>query len=183
MLIIHALSLGRVIFIRTFGNTKLTGGNIMAKGNKKTIAKNKKARHNYFIDQTLEAGIVLAGTEVKSIRAGKISISDSYANIKNGEVFIYNMHISPYEQGNIFNKDPLRERKLLLNRFEINRLIGSIQQKGMTIVPLEVYFKNGRVKVGLGLGKGKKLYDKREDAAKKDAQREMNRRLKEDFRS
>ncbi|NLP14932.1 MAG: SsrA-binding protein SmpB [Clostridium sp.] len=154
----------------------------MVKEEKKVVAQNKKARHDYFIEQTIEAGIVLSGTEVKSIRAGKVSLKDSYANIKNGEVFIYGMHISPYEQGNIFNKDPLRDRKLLLNRFEINKLIGYIQQKGMTLVPLEVYFKKGKVKIELGIGKGKKLYDKREDIAKKDAQREIDRRLKDSAR-
>ncbi|HOQ37233.1 MAG TPA: SsrA-binding protein SmpB [Acetivibrio sp.] len=154
----------------------------MVKEEKKVVAQNKKARHDYFIEQTIEAGIVLSGTEVKSIRAGKVSLKDSYANIKDGEVFIYGMHISPYEQGNIFNKDPLRDRKLLLNRFEINKLIGYIQQKGMTLVPLEVYFRNGRVKIELGIGKGKKLYDKREDIAKKDAQREIDRRIKESSR-
>jgi SsrA-binding protein len=154
----------------------------MVKEEKKVVAQNKKARHDYFIEQTIEAGIVLSGTEVKSIRAGKVSLMDSYANIKDGEVFIYGMHISPYEQGNIFNKDPLRDRKLLLNRFEINKLIGYIQQKGMTLVPLKVYFKKGRVKIELGIGKGKKLYDKREDIAKKDAQREIDRRLKDNTR-
>ncbi|NLM59088.1 MAG: SsrA-binding protein SmpB [Clostridium sp.] len=154
----------------------------MVKEEKKVVAQNKKARHDYFIEQTIEAGIVLSGTEVKSIRAGKVSLKDSYANIKDGEVFIYGMHISPYEQGNIFNKDPLRDRKLLLNRFEINKLIGYIQQKGMTLVPLEVYFRNGRVKIELGIGKGKKRYDKREDIAKKDAQREIDRRIKESSR-
>ena len=154
----------------------------MVKEEKKVVAQNKKARHDYFIEQTIEAGIVLSGTEVKSIRAGKVSLKDSYANIKDGEVFIYGMHISPYEQGNIFNKDPLRDRKLLLNRFEINKLIGYIQQKGMTLVPLEVYFRNGRVKIELGIGKGKKLYNKKEDIAKKDAQREIDRRIKESSR-
>ncbi|ABN53947.1 MAG TPA: SsrA-binding protein [Hungateiclostridium thermocellum] len=154
----------------------------MAKEEKRVVAQNRKARHDYFIEQTIEAGIVLSGTEVKSIRAGKVSLKDSYANVKNGEVFIYGMHISPYEQGNIFNKDPLRDRKLLLHRAEINKLIGYIQQKGMTLVPLEVYFKNGKVKIELGIAKGKKLYDKREDIAKRDALREIDRRLKENFR-
>lgn len=154
----------------------------MVKEAKKVVAQNKKARHDYFIEQTIEAGIVLSGTEVKSIRAGKVSLKDSYANVKNGEVFVQSMHISPYEQGNIFNKDPLRDRKLLLHRFEINKLIGYIQQKGMTLVPLEIYFKRGKVKVELGIGKGKKLYDKREDIAKKDAEREIERRLKENFK-
>lgn len=154
----------------------------MSKEAKKTIAQNKKARHDYFIEQTFEAGIVLSGTEVKSIRQGKVTIKDSYALIKNGEVFILGMHVSPYEQGNIFNKDPLRDRKLLLHRYEINKLIGSIQQKGMSLVPIELYFKNGKVKLELGLGKGKKLYDKREDLAKRDAMREIDRRIKESSR-
>jgi len=154
----------------------------MAKEAKKTIAQNKKARHDYFIEQTFEAGIVLSGTEVKSIRQGKVTIKESYAIIKGGEVFIFGMHVSPYEQGNIFNKDPLRDRKLLLHRFEINKLIGSIQQKGMSLVPIELYFKNGKVKLELGLGKGKKLYDKREDIAKKDAMREIDRKIKENNR-
>jgi len=154
----------------------------MSKEAKKTIAQNKKARHDYFIEQTFEAGIVLSGTEVKSIRQGKVTIKDSYALVKNGEVFIIGMHVSPYEQGNIFNKDPLRDRKLLLHRYEINKLIGSIQQKGMSLVPIELYFKNGKVKLELGLGKGKKLYDKREDLAKRDAMREIDRRIKESSR-
>jgi SsrA-binding protein len=154
----------------------------MSKGAKKTIAQNKKARHDYFIEQTFEAGIVLSGTEVKSIRQGKVTIKESYAIIKGGEVFIFGMHVSPYEQGNIFNKDPLRDRKLLLHRYEINKLIGSIQQKGMSLVPIELYFRNGKVKLELGLGKGKKLYDKREDIAKKDAMRDIDRRIKESNR-
>jgi len=124
----------------------------------------------------------LSGTEVKSIRLGKVSIKDSYAIIKSNEVFIFGMHVSPYEQGNIFNKDPLRDRKLLMHRFEINKLIGAIQQKGMSLVPIELYFRNGKVKLELGLGKGKKLYDKREDIAKKDAMREIDRRMKESNR-
>jgi len=154
----------------------------MSKGAKKTIAKNKKARHDYFIDQTFEAGIVLAGTEVKSIRQGKVTLKESYAIIKDGEVFIFGMHISPYEQGNIFNKDPLRNRKLLLHKYEINKLIGSIQQQGMSLVPIELYFRGGKVKLELGLGKGKKLYDKRADIAKKDAKREIDRKMKERMR-
>ncbi len=124
----------------------------------------------------------MSGTEVKSIRLGKVSIKDSYAIIKSNEVFIFGMHVSPYEQGNIFNKDPLRDRKLLMHRFEINKLIGAIQQKGMSLVPIELYFRNGKVKLELGLGKGKKLYDKREDIAKKDAMREIDRRMKESNR-
>lgn len=154
----------------------------MAKEVKKVIAQNKKARHDYFIEQTIETGIVLSGTEVKSIRLGKVNLKDSYAGIKDGEVFVYGMHISPYEQGNIFNKDPMRDRKLLLHRYEINKLIGYIQQKGMALVPTQLYFLNGKVKLELGIGKGKKLYDKREDIAKKDAEREIDRRLKENLR-
>ncbi len=137
---------------------------------KKNIAKNPVARHNYIITDTLEAGIVLTGTEIKSIRNGKVNLKDSYAGIKNGEAYIYSMHISPYEQGNIFNKDPLRDRKLLLNKREIFRLSGLINQKGYTLVPISLYFKNNIVKLELGIGKGKKLYDKREDLKKKDSE-------------
>lgn len=136
----------------------------------KNIAKNPVARHNYIITNTLEAGIVLTGTEIKSIRNGKVNLKDSYAGIKNGEAYIYSMHISPYEQGNIFNKDPLRDRKLLLNKREIFRLSGLINQKGYTLVPISLYFKNNIVKLELGIGKGKKLYDKREDLKKKDSE-------------
>lgn len=153
----------------------------MVKEEFKAIAQNKKARHDFFIEQTLEAGIVLSGTEVKSIRLGKVNLKDSYARIDNGEVLICGMHISPYEQGNIFNKDPMRDRKLLLHKMEINKLIGYTQQKGMALVPTQMYFKRGKVKVELGVAKGKKLYDKREDAADKDAKREIDRRLKESF--
>ena len=137
---------------------------------KKIIATNPVAKHNYTITDTIEAGIVLAGTEIKSIRNGKVNLKDSYANIKNGEAFIYSMHISPYEQGNIFNKDPLRDRKLLLNKNEINKLVGLVKQKGYTLVPMSLYFSGNFIKLELGIGKGKKLYDKREDIAKKDAQ-------------
>lgn len=144
----------------------------------KLIAKNPTAYQNYTINDTLETGIVLSGTEIKSIRAGKVNLKDSYASIKNGEVFIYGMHISPYEHGNIFNKDPMRTRKLLLTKREINKLIGSIQQKGLSLVPIKLYFKNSFVKLELGIGKGKKLYDKREDIAQKDAQRKIERTLK-----
>lgn len=144
----------------------------------KLIAKNSVAYHNYTINDKLEAGIVLTGTEIKSIRAGKVNLKDSYVSIKNNEAFIYGMHISPYEHGNIFNKDPLRTRKLLLNRKEINKLIGLTTQKGMALVPIKLYFKNSFVKLELGIGKGKKLYDKREDMAKKDAQRKIERTLK-----
>ena len=143
----------------------------------KLIAKNPTAKHNYTINDTLEAGIVLTGTEIKSIRNGKVNLKDSYASIKNNEIYIYQLHISPYEQGNIFNKDPLRERKLLLNKREIYRLIGLTKQKGYTLVPISLYFKNNFVKVELGIAKGKKLYDKREEIAKKDAERYIQRHI------
>ena len=136
----------------------------------KLIAKNPVAYHNFNIENKYEAGIVLSGTEIKSIRNGKVNLKDSYAGIKNGEAYIYSMHISPYEQGNIFNKDPLRDRKLLLNKREILRLSGLINQKGYTLVPISLYFKNNIVKLELGIGKGKKLYDKREDLKKKDSE-------------
>ena len=150
----------------------------MAKSSMKMIANNKKAYHDYFILDTYEAGISLAGTEVKSLRMGKCSIKESFIRIDKGEVFIYGMHISPYENGNIFNKDPLRERKLLLHKAEINKLFGKIKEKGVAIVPLKVYFKGSLVKVEIGLAKGKKLYDKRQDIAKKDQQREASRDFK-----
>ena len=143
----------------------------------KLIAKNPTAFHNYTIDDKLEAGIVLSGTEIKSIRNGKANLKDSYAVIKHGEVYIVGMHISPYEQGNIFNKDPLRDRKLLLNKREINKLIGLTKQKGCSLVPLNMYFKGSLVKIELGVGKGKKLYDKREDIAKKDAERRIRQQM------
>lgn len=145
--------------------------------NVKIIATNKKAWHEYFIEQTFEAGIVLSGTEVKSIRLGKVNLKDSFARIENGEVILYNMHISPYEHGNVFNKDPLRNRKLLLNRYEINKLIGYVQQKGYSLIPLKIYFKGAYVKVELAVAKGKKLYDKREDIAKRDAKREIEKQF------
>ena len=150
----------------------------MAKSSMKMIANNKKAYHDYFILDTYEAGISLAGTEVKSLRMGKCSIKESFIRIDKGEVVIYGMHISPYEKGNIFNKDPLRERKLLLHKAEINKLFGKIKEKGVAIVPLKVYFKGSLVKVEIGLAKGKKLYDKRQDIAKKDQQREASRDFK-----
>ena len=150
----------------------------MAKTNGKMIAKNKKAYHDYFILDTYEAGIVLHGTEVKSLRMGKCSIKESFIRIENGEVFIYGMYISPYEKGNIFNKDPLRVKKLMLHKAEINKLIGKTKEKGMAIVPLKVYFKGSLVKVEIGLAKGKKLYDKRQDIAKKAQQREASRDFK-----
>ena len=150
----------------------------MAKSNGKLIANNKKAYHDYFILDTYETGISLAGTEVKSLRMGKCSIKESFVRIENGEVYIYGMHISPYEKGNIFNKDPLRPRKLLLHKYEINKLLGKTKEKGIAIVPLKVYFKGSLVKVEIGLAKGKKLYDKRQDIAKKDQQREASRDFK-----
>ena len=149
-----------------------------AKAQGKMIANNKKAYHDYFILDTYEAGIALAGTEVKSLRMGKCSIKESFIRIEDGEVFIYGMHISPYEKGNIFNKDPLRVRKLLLHKSEINKLIGKNKEKGMAIVPLKVYFSKSLVKVEIGLAKGKKLYDKRDDIAKKDQKREAEREFK-----
>ncbi len=150
----------------------------MGKESIKLIANNKKAYHDYFIEDKYEAGISLAGTEVKSLRMGKCSIKEAFVRIENGEVFIYGMHISPYEKGNIFNKDPLRPRKLLLHRSEINKLLGKTKEKGIAIVPLKVYFKGSLVKVEIGLAKGKKLYDKRQDIAKKDQQREASRDFK-----
>lgn len=147
-----------------------------------TIAKNPTAKHNYIIENTIETGIVLSGTEIKSIRAGKVNLKDSYAIIKNGEVFILGMHISPYEHGNIFNKDPLRSRKLLLTKREINKLIGLTKQKGYALVPISLYFKKDLVKVELGIGKGKKLYDKRQDLAKKDANKQIAINLKRNNR-
>lgn len=142
------------------------------------IANNKKAYHDYFIDETYEAGIELAGTEVKSLRAGNCSIKEAYISVDNGQVYVNKMHINPYEKGNIFNKDPLRKRKLLLHRFEINKLIGKTKEKGYTIVPLKVYFSGSLVKVEIGLARGKKLYDKREALAKHDQKREAERDFK-----
>ena len=145
---------------------------------KKLIANNKKAYHDYFIEEKYEAGISLAGTEVKSLRMGRCSIKEAFIRIEHDEVFVYNMHISPYEKGNIFNKDPLRVRKLLLHRQEIRKIQGHITQKGYTIVPLSVYFSGSLVKVEIGLAKGQKLYDKRQDIAKKDQRREAERKFK-----
>lgn len=147
----------------------------------KVLATNRKARHEFFIEDSYEAGIVLTGTEVKSIRQGKVNIKESYAVIENGEVFIQGMHISPYEQGNIYNVDPLRVRKLLLHRREIRKLIGETKQKGFTLVPLSIYLKDGRVKVEIALAKGKKLYDKRDTIAKKDAERRMKQHSSEKY--
>jgi len=144
----------------------------------KQIAKNPNAYHNYNIEQTYETGIVLTGTEIKSIRNGKVNLKESYAIIKDREVYVLGMHISPYEQGNIFNTDPLRSKKLLMNKQEIRKLIGKINQQGYSLIPVSIYFKGQFVKLELGMGKGKKLYDKREDIAKKDAERRIQRALK-----
>lgn len=143
----------------------------------KIISKNPLAKHNYTIEDTIETGIVLSGTEIKSIRSGKVNLKDSYAGIKNGELYIYNLHISPYEFGNIYNKDPLRDRKLLVNKKEIYKLIGLIKQKGYSLIPVSLYFKGNFVKVELGIGKGKKLYDKRREIAKKDAEMRMRKNI------
>lgn len=147
--------------------------------NIKLIAKNPVAYHNYNIEDKIEAGIVLSGTEIKSIRLGKVNLKDSYAGFKNGECFIYSMHVSPYEHGNIFNKDPLRDRKLLLNKREINKLYGKIKQDGYSLIPISLYFKGNIVKLELGIGKGKKLYDKRQDIAKKDAEIRIQKAMRE----
>ncbi|MFY9284814.1 MAG: SsrA-binding protein SmpB [Miniphocaeibacter sp.] len=148
---------------------------------KKIIANNKKARFEYFIEEVFEAGIVLKGTEVKSIRRGKVSIKESYCLLKNGELFIFGMHISPYEHGNRYNVDPLRTRKLLLHKKQINKLIGATKEKGFTIVPLSLYLKDGLVKLEIALAKGKKIYDKRDSIAKKDAERRIRRAVKERY--
>ncbi|NLJ57364.1 MAG: SsrA-binding protein SmpB [Tissierellia bacterium] len=149
-------------------------GEIMAN---KIVANNKKAYHEYFIEDKYEAGLVLVGTEVKSIRQGKVNIKDSYVNIRNGEAYVYNLHISPYDKGNIYNVDPLRPRKLLLNKREIRKLTGLITQKGYALIPLSLYLKNGLVKMELSVAKGKKNYDKRHELAKKDAQRRIQRHI------
>ncbi len=150
----------------------------MAKEEMKLVANNKKAYHDYFIEEKYEAGLVLHGTEVKSLRMGKCSVKEAFIRIENNEVFIYGMHVSPYEKGNIFNKDPLRVKKLLLHRQQIRKLIGNSSEKGYTIVPLQVYFRDGRAKIEIGLAKGKKLYDKRQDIARKDQKREAEKELK-----
>ena len=147
--------------------------------NTKTIAENRQVRHEYFIVESLEAGIELFGTEVKSIRAGGVNLKDSWISIDNGEAFIRGMHISPYEKGNIFNRDPYRVRRLLLHKKEIMKLFGQVKQGGYTLIPISMYFKDSRVKIQVGLCKGKKLYDKREDAAKKDAKRQIDRAMKQ----
>lgn len=150
----------------------------MGKESIKLIANNNKARHDYFLEETYEAGISLHGTEVKSLRQGKCSIKEAFIHIEDGEVILYGMNISPYEKGNIFNRDPLRPKKLLMHKYEINKLLGKMKEKGYTIVPVEVYFKGSLVKVKIALAKGKKLYDKRQDIAKKDAKREAEREFK-----
>lgn len=150
----------------------------MGKESIKLIANNKKAYHDYFIDETYEAGISLHGTEVKSVRMGKCSVKESFIRIENGEVIAYGLHISPYEKGNIFNKDPLRPKKLLLHKSEIHKIAGKIKEKGYTLVPLKIYFKGSLIKVEIGLARGKKLYDKRQDIAKKDQRREAERDFK-----
>ncbi|MCF6093628.1 SsrA-binding protein SmpB [Microaerobacter geothermalis] len=151
----------------------------MGQKGEKIISQNKKARHDYHIEETYEAGIVLTGTEIKSVRQGKVNLKDSFARIANGEVWLHNMHISPYEQGNRFNVDPTRTRKLLLHRREIAKLIGATKEKGYSLVPLRIYLRNGFAKVEIALAKGKKLYDKRADLKKKDANREIARALRE----
>ncbi len=148
----------------------------------KTVAQNKKARHDYFIEETYEAGIELFGTEVKSIRQGRVNLKDSWCSIDKGEIFVNGMHISPYEQGNIFNRDPVRVRKLLMHKKEINRLYGVVKQTGYSLIPISLYFKDSRVKLQVGLCRGKKLYDKREDMAKRSAKRDIERALKEQTR-
>lgn len=148
------------------------------KKNSNSLVENRKARHDYFIQETIEAGLVLVGTEVKSIRNGRANLKDCYAEVRNGEIFIRGMHISPYEQGNIFNEDPLRDRKLLLHKSEIGRLAGLVSREGLTLIPLSLYLKNGRVKVALGVCKGKKNYDKRDSLLEKAHNREMQRELK-----
>ncbi|KOA20736.1 SsrA-binding protein [Clostridium homopropionicum DSM 5847] len=147
-----------------------------------TLAQNRKAYHDYFIEEVMEAGIVLVGTEVKSIRGGKANLKDSYAQVRNGEIFLCNMHVSPYEKGNIFNKDPLRERKLLLHKSQINTLLGYSTRDGYTLIPVSLYLKKGRVKVALGVAKGKKNYDKRDAIAEKSAKRDIDRQMKERMR-
>lgn len=153
----------------------------MASENYRVIANNKKARHDFFIEDTIEVGVVLTGTEIKSIRKGKINLKDSYASIKDGEIFVHSMHISPYEQGNIYNVDPLRVRKLLLHKREIRKLVGYVQQKGYSLIPLKLYLKGGRAKIELAVAKGKKLHDKRQTIAKKDADRRMRKQMSEKY--
>lgn len=150
----------------------------MAKESMKLVANNKKAYHDYFVDEKYEAGLSLHGTEVKSLRMGRCSIKEAFIRIENGEVFAYGMHISPYEMGNIFNKDPMRPKKLLMHKSEIHKLLGKLKEKGFTLVPLQVYFKDGKAKIEIGLCRGKKLYDKRQDIAKRDQRREAEKEFK-----
>ena len=152
------------------------------KGGIKIAAQNKKAYHDYFVEEKFEAGIELFGTEVKSIRAGSVNLKDSYCDVKDGELFVIGMHISPYEHGNIFNRDPLRKRRLLMHKREIMKLHGLVAQKGMSLIPLSLYFKNSHVKVELGLCRGKKMYDKRDSIAERDANREIDRKMKESYK-
>lgn len=154
----------------------------MAQESLKTIAQNKKARHDYFIEESFEAGIELCGTEVKSLRQGRVNLKDTWCSVVDGEIFVNGMHISPYEQGNIFNRDPVRVRRLLMHKREIMRLFGLVKQNGYALIPVSLYFKGSRVKVQVGLCKGKKLYDKRADMAQKDAKRQMERAMKEQNR-
>ncbi|MCZ0702022.1 SsrA-binding protein [Natronobacillus azotifigens] len=153
----------------------------MPKGSGKVLAQNRKASHDFFIEETYEAGLVLKGTEIKSIRNGRVNMKDSFARVERGEVFLHNMHISPYEQGNQFNHEPTRTRKLLLHRKEINKLIGETQQAGYSLVPLKMYLKNGVAKILIGLGKGKKKYDKRDDLKQKQAKRDIERAIKDSY--
>jgi SsrA-binding protein len=155
----------------------------MANTEKRVIAQNKKAWHDYFIEEAFEAGVELCGTEVKSVRMGRVNLKDAWCDISDGEIFVRGMHISAYEKGNIFNKDPLRERRLLMHKREIMRLFGLVKREGLTLIPLQVYFKGSRVKIELGLCKGKKLYDKRADMAQRDASREIDRAIKERSRA
>jgi len=150
--------------------------------NSRTVAQNKKAYHDYFVLEEYEAGIELFGTEVKSIREGRVNLKDSWCSIDSGEIFVNGMHISPYEQGNIFNRDPLRKKKLLMHKREIHKLYGTVKQQGLTLIPLSVYFKKGKAKIKVGLCKGKKIYDKRDVAAKKEANRSIDREIKERMR-
>jgi len=156
----------------------IRGDTLGENANNTTVAKNKKAYHDYFVLETMEAGIELFGTEVKSIRLGRINLKDSWCSIDNGEIFVNGMHISPYEHGNIFNRDPMRVKRLLMHKREIRRLLGVTKQQGLTLIPLSIYFKKGRAKLEIGLCKGKKLYDKREVAAKRDADRTIERSVK-----
>ncbi|WP_440894881.1 SsrA-binding protein SmpB [Amphibacillus sp. Q70] len=153
----------------------------MPRDTSKVMARNKKASHDFFIEDTFEAGLVLQGTEIKSIRAGRVNMKDSFARVERGEVFLHNLHISPYEQGNRYNHEPTRTRKLLLHRKQISKLIGETQQAGYSLIPIKIYIRNGMAKVLIGLGKGKKKYDKREDLKQKQAKRDVDRALKEQF--